>query len=606
MATKKRKFKTEMTQLLDIIIHSLYSHKEIFLRELISNAGDAIDKMRFQALDNKKILEGNDDWAIEITPNKEDRTLTISDNGIGMSEDEIATNLGTIAHSDSHKYLEKLKSAKSKDKPELIGQFGVGFYASFMVAESVTVISRPANGKGVKWRSKGDGQYTLDEVEKEQRGTDVILHLKEDEAEFLEPHTIKHLVTKFSNFLEHPIKFDDEVINSQKAIWLRSKSDVEEEEYNEFYKTLTHDFEDPMETIHYLAEGTMNFRALLYLPSKKPFDIMQGQPKSKLHLYIKRVFISDDCNELLPSYLRFVKGVVDASDVPLNVSREMLQHNPMLRKIQKNLVSKVLKTLKAMKEREFEKYRQFYSEFGAILKEGLAQDMANKDKIAELLLFESNITAAGEVTTLDDYIKDMSDEQNKIYFLSGEDRSSLEKSPHLETFAAKNWEVLFLTDPVDEFVIPSLNYKDKSFAAANKDEIEESEEEKEAKESKREEFKGFLNLLNDTIQEVKEVRLSTRLKKSAACLVMDKDSMSKQMQAMMKQMGQDVPDSKRILEINPDHPAVKALRNLSADENIKDYLPLLYDQARIAEGVQIDNPAEFATRINKLLEKAAQ
>jgi molecular chaperone HtpG len=591
--------------MMEIITHSLYSHKEIFLRELISNAGDAIDKARFEALNDDSILEGNSEWAIELKIDNDAKTLTISDNGIGMSSDDLMENLGTIAHSGTATFLSKLKESDLKNRPELIGQFGVGFYSSFMVASEVTVISRRAGGAGAKWNSKGDGTYTIDECEKESRGTDIILHLKDDEHEFLQEWQLKSLVKKFSDFLEHPIKLGDETVNSRKAIWLRSKSDVTDEEYSEFYKSISHDFTDPAETIHFVAEGAQEFKSVLFIPAKRPMDMFQSEPKSKLHLYIQRVLISSECDELLPGYLRFIKGVVDAADLPLNVSREMLQHNPKLGRISSALVKRVLKALKDMKTRRADQYEIFFKEFGQALKEGLVRDFENQEKILDLLLIESTSTEAGKFTTLADYLSAMPSDQNEIYYLCGQSRELLENSPHLEAFKSKNREVLLFTDPIDEFVVPNLSYKDKKLVAINKDEIEETDEEKAKSEEAAKSFKGLLELIGGKLADVKEVRLSKRLTQSAACLVQDANGINPQMEAMLRSMGQDVPASHPILEINPDHAAVKAIQALAETDadSAAEYGQLLYDQALIAEGREIKDAAGFAKRINSLLAK---
>lgn len=407
-------FKTELKQILDIIIHSLYSKKEIFLRELISNAADAIDKVRFESLTNGAVLEGNSDWKIKLIPDEKAGTLTIRDNGVGMSRESIVENLGTIARSGTRQFLESLKQADVQNRPELIGQFGVGFYASFMVADKVTVISRMAGDKSdsVKWESDGQGHYSVEPTLKETRGTDVILHLRDDAKEFLHRWRIRDIVKQYSDFIEHPIVMDaeketdgkktveEETLNSRKAIWLRNKIEVKPEEYNEFYKQITRDIDDPLKTIHIAAEGAMEFRALLYIPQHKPMDFFWREPKSGLQLYVRRVLISHECEELLPTYLRFVKGVVDSSDLPLNVSREMLQHNPILARIKTNLVNRVLKTLEEMKSGQYEQYLKFYGEFGQILKEGLSQDWSNRQRLADLLLLESTRTEPGKYTTL--------------------------------------------------------------------------------------------------------------------------------------------------------------------------------------------------------------
>jgi molecular chaperone HtpG len=622
MTSETLQFKTELKQLLNLIIHSLYSHKDIFLRELISNASDAIDTNRFQSLTRSEVLEGNDDWKIKIIPDETAGTLTVSDNGVGMSKESIVENLGTIARSGTRAFLENLKNADAKDRPELIGQFGVGFYASFMVADKVTVVSRMAGPKeaGVKWESDGQGAFTVESVMKESRGTDVILHLKEEDKEFLQTWRIRETVKKYSDFIEHPIAMDvekeeqgnktttEETLNSRKAIWLRPKSQVTAEEYNEFYKHLSHDFKEPAKLIHYTAEGTIEFRALLYLPAHMPFDLFWGNPKKGLQLYIQRVFIMDDCEALLPPYLRFVKGVVDTPDLPLNVSREILQQSAPLEKIKANLANKVLKTLEEMKNEEYDAYIAFFKELGMVLKEGAAQDWSNRERIADLLLFESTKTEPGRFTTLAKYVLAMPADQNEIYYLIGENRELIANSPLLESFKAKGEEVLLLTDPIDEFVVQSLPvYKGKKLKAVDKGPLDKAS----VDESRKTAFQPLLDFMKEKLREVKEVRLSYRLKESAACLVSDEGEMSAHMERLLRRMGrgQELPESKRILELNPDNPAVTALRQLyskdKTDPHIEDYCRLLYDQAVIAEGSKVKDPAAFARRINDLLARGA-
>jgi molecular chaperone HtpG len=625
-------FQTEQKQLMDIIIHSLYSHKEIFLRELISNACDAIDKVRFESLTNGDLLEGNDNWKIKLIPDKDAGTLTIRDNGIGMSRETIVENLGTIARSGTKAFLENVKASKEENTPDLIGQFGVGFYACFMVADDVTVISRMAGeaSTGVKWDSKGEGTYTLEDVEKEDRGTDIVLHLKEDEKEFLEEWNLRQVVKKYSDFVEHPICMDvereegedddkkkvvkEETFNSQKALWLRSKSEVTEEEHTEFYKHLSHDYTAPLRTIHYSAEGTLEFKALLYLPSKKPMDFFGGDvPKSSLHLYVRRVQIMDDCDTLLPPYLRFVKGIVDSTDLPLNVSRELLQQNATLEKIQKNLVGKVLSEIEKMKkDEESEDFKNFYGEFATYLKEGLTSDFANRERLSELLMFESTKTTAGELTTLEAYVEGMKDDQEEIFYLVGDSREALEQSPVLEVFRAREQEVLLMTEPIDDWMVNSLReYKGKQLKAADKGEIKASDEEKKEQEEQEKTYSDLLGLLKEKLADVKEVRLSTRLKESAACLVADEMDMGANMERIMKKMGQGdaMPSSQRIMEINGSHEVVQAMQKIfdadKEDARLVDYAFLLYDQAVLAEGSMIKDPAAFAKRINGLMAQTA-
>jgi len=618
MAKKTMKFKTELEQLLHLITHSLYSHREVFLRELISNACDAIDKVRFEGLNNPDLLDGQDDWKISLRADKEAKTLTISDNGIGMSRDQVVENLGTIAHSGTQAFLEKAKEMDIKDNPELIGQFGVGFYASFMVADKVTVVTKAHGEDAVQWESKGTGNFTLSDSDKATRGTDIILHLKEDAQEYLDEWTLRSTVKKFSDFLEHPVvllttKKDEETeveeeveeqINSQKAIWLRPKNEITDEEYGEFYKHISHDTNSPAETIHYNAEGAIEFKALLFIPEHKPFDMMMNNdPKAHLSLYVQRVFIGNDFENLLPGYLRFVKGVVDSSDLPLNVSREILQENPMLDKIRKNLVTRILKTLAQMKKKDYEEFKIFHENFSSILKEGLQTDWANREKIADLLLFESTAKEAGEKTCFADYVENMPEEQEEILYLAGESRAAIENSPYLEAFKEKGQEVLLMTDPIDDFVIPQLmEYKGKKLKAVNKGELEEDKEKLKEEEKQ---FKGYIGFAKDLLDGVKEVKLTSRLKDSAAVLVGDEFSMSPHIEEMMRRMGQDVPKHEKILELNPEHPVVQKVQALykadKKDPKVGTLTKLLHDQAVIASGAKLDDPAGFAKRLNEVL-----
>jgi molecular chaperone HtpG len=458
MTKSTKKFETEVQQLLDLVIHSLYSNKDIFLRELISNTSDAIDKVKFESHSNMELLEGNTDWKIKLIPDKTAGTLTISDNGIGMSMAEVEENIGTIARSGTRAFMENLKGKNVQDNPELIGQFGVGFYSSFMVADKVVLITRTAGDKkaGCRWESTGDGSYTIEDCEKETRGTDIILHLKEEMKEYLDEWKIRGIVKKYSDYVQYPIVMDitreeptkgvdgkviegggtiekttEETLNSMKAIWTRNKSEITEEEYEEFYKHISHDYDKPFRTIHYSAEGVSEFKALVYIPGHKPFDLFMRDHKKGVHLYVKRVFITDNCEALLPDYLRFMKGVVDSSDLPLNVSREILQEDVQIKRIQKNLVGKILSTLTEVKEKTPEDYLKFYAEFGPVLKEGIHFDHANKDKLQDLLLFESSSTDAGKFVSLKDYITRMPEGQKEIYYITGINRAAVENSPHL-------------------------------------------------------------------------------------------------------------------------------------------------------------------------------
>jgi molecular chaperone HtpG len=615
-------FKTELKQLLHLIIHSLYSHKDIFLRELISNASDAIDTVRFQSLTNQAVVEGDAEWKIKLIPDAARGTLTISDNGVGMSKDSIVENLGTIARSGTRGFLEALKQADVKDRPELIGQFGVGFYSSFMVADKVTVVSRQAGSPadGVKWESDGQGEFSVEMVEKPTRGTEVILHLREDSKEFLDPWRLRQIVKKYSDFVEHPIVMDvqkeedgtkttaEEALNSRKALWLRNRSEITAEEYNEFYKHVSHDFQDPAKVIHYKAEGTIEFKALLYIPAHRPFDLMAPEHRKGLHLYIQRVFIMDDCEALLPPYLRFVKGVVDSPDLPLNVSRELLQQSAPLEKIKSNLVNKLLGTFDEMKRKEYEAYVGFFKELGPVLKEGVSQDYSNRQRIAELLLFESTKTEAGKYTTLDQYVEGMPVSQTEIYYLTGENRELLENSPYLETFKAGGQEVLLLTDPIDEFVASALTeFKGKKLKAVDKGDLSAGE----LNDARKQQFQPLLDYLRGKLTEIKDVRLSKRLKESAACLVADEGEMGAHLERLLARMGRDkdFPASKKILEVNPDNPAIEAMRELhgrdAADARLEKYARLLYDQAVIAEGSKVRDPLALARAINELMARDA-
>jgi molecular chaperone HtpG len=618
MSAETMQFKTELKQLLHLIIHSLYSHKDIFLRELISNASDAIDRVRFQGLTQPEVLEDNAEWKIKLIPDATAGTLTISDNGVGMSRETIVEHLGTIARSGTREFMESLKAADAKERPDMIGQFGVGFYASFMVADKVTVISRMA-GKpenAVQWESAGEGDFTIEAAVKPTRGTDVVLHLREDAKEYLDPYALRSLIKKYSDFVEHPIVMDvekdgvktEDTLNARKAIWLRNKSDISDDEYNAFYKHLAHDMENPLTTIHYKAEGQMEFKALLYIPGHKPFDLMWGDSNKGLQLYIQRVFILDDCETLLPKYLRFVRGVVDSPDLPLNVSRELLQHSAPLEKIKTNLTSKVLGTLDELKRKDFDKYVGFYRELGMFLKEGAYQDFENKKKLADLLLFESTKTDAGKLTTLADYVERMPGDQTEIYFIAGESREVLEQSPLLESFKAKSWEVLLLTEPADEFVVDSLHeYKGKNLKAIDKVGIDQAN----ISDEQKTQFQPLLDYLKAQIPDIGDARLTNRLKESAVCLVADEHAMSASMERMMARMQRDkpMPASKRILELNPGHPLVQALEKLLAkdksDGRLERYARLLYDQAVILEGSKVKDPLTFAQRLNELLLKDA-
>ena len=620
-------FKSELRQILHIITHSLYSHKDVFLRELISNASDAIDKIRFNSLTNEAILEGDREWRIKLIQDKSSGTLTVSDNGIGMSREAIVDNLGTIAKSGTKAFLESLTQADARNKPELIGQFGVGFYSAFMVADRVTVVSRMAGdpSQGVRWSSDGQGEFTVETTPKPSRGTDVILHLKAEEKEFLESWKLQSMVKQFSDFIEHPIVMDvekedekkvksvsEETLNSRKALWLRSKSDVTPEEYNAFYQQMSNDFTDPLRIIHYTGEGTTEFKVLLFIPARKPFELQFGEAKVGPRLYIRRVLIMDHCESLLPPYLRFVKGVVDCADLPLNISREMLQQNPLLEKIQKNIVKNVLKALDEMKRTETDRYAAFFKELGSILKEGISRDRTNQEQIADLMLFESLKTEPTKLTSLGDYVSGMPPEQEEIYYLAGETRGHLERAPYLEVLKEKGWDVLLLTDPIDEFVIPALpEYKGKKLKAADRADLEADTATKTKNAGIQDSFANLFTALMAKIDGIKDIRLSTRLKESASCLVSEEGAMGANMEHLLQKLGHagDAPGSKRVLELNPDHPAVIALKAIHTangdDHRVELYGRLLYEEAVIAEGSKLKDPAAFARRLNELLVRDA-
>lgn len=662
-APETREFQTEARQLLDLMIHSVYSHPEIFLRELISNASDALDKLRFEALTNPDLARFTADPHIRITPDPKARTLTISDNGIGMSRDEVIRYIGTIARSGTKEFaafLQKQKAAGagSEASPldaDLIGQFGVGFYSSFMVADRVTMVTRRAGEEAAtRWESDGSGTYTLEPAGRDEPGTTITLHLKphprrgdteEEESpegveqDFTAEWTIRDIVRRYSDFVSYPIRMqverteterdeegkpkegappktvvEDVTLNSMKAIWTRPQSEVTDEEYNEFYKHISHDWTNPLKRIVMRTEGTVEFRALLYLPSRAPFDLYLRAPndpssRSGIHLYVKRVFIMADAKELIPEWLRFVRGVVDSEDLPLNISREILQQNRQVAAIRRSIVKKVLDTLRAMLRDERETYVNFWGEFGRVIKEGLFQDTSNREAILDVCLFH---TTNDSLTTIDEYIGRMKEGQDAIYYLTGPNLSAAAASPHLEAFREKGYEVLLLTDPVDEVWTQSMyKHKDKRFQSAAKGaaELGTAEERKKAEEERKEKegtFRPLMDRLKAKLDDrIKEVRLSGRLTSSPACLVNDVYDTSPQLEALLKAAGQQVPTTKRILELNPGHPIVEKLRNLAAenpeDERVGEYAELLYGQALLAEGTPLPDPAAFSRRVADLM-----
>lgn len=616
--SKKFEFQTEAKQMLHLVIHSLYTHKEIFLRELISNASDALDKIRFESLTNPDILDKDKELKINIKLDNKAKTITITDNGIGMSKDEVINNIGTIARSGSKAFLDKLTGDQKTDS-NLIGQFGVGFYSVFMVASSVKLITKRAgtNEPAVEWKSKGETNFTLDEADKKEHGTEITLYLKDDEKEFTENWKIRSLIKKYSDFIASPIylpddKGKDELTNETKPIWKRDPSEIKQEQYEEFYKQACGGFEKPQSTIHNRAEGVMEYASLLFIPSKiSPFELYNYERKHGVKLYVKRVFIMDDCKELLPEYLRFIKGVVDSEDLPLNVSRETLQDNPLIRKIQKAIVGRVFTKLKDIADNEPEIYKAFWKEFGPIFKEGLHSDMDNKEKLLELVRFQSsNGDSEDDLTSLKQYVSRMRDDQKNIYYITGESRTIVEKSPHLEIFREKGIEVLYLVDPIDEFVVPGIyNYEGKQLESVTKGDLDlgalgkEEKKEKKKVESKYKKLSERIkNILSD---DVKDVRITTRLKDSPCCLVSDTQDMGANMEKLMKAMGQAVPESKRILEINGSHQIFVNLNDIYAKDpksaKLDEWVKLLYDQALISEGQVIKNPVEYLKRVNDLL-----
>lgn len=637
---KKRQFKTEVQRLLDLVIHSLYSNKEIFLRELLSNASDAIDRARFEALQDDSILENDPDWKIKITTDSTAKTLTISDNGIGMTAEEVENNIGTVANSGTKRFLEQLQENKESLPPELIGQFGVGFYSAFMVADKVTVITRRAgdNGSAVRWESAGDGFYTIEACEREKRGTEVILHLTDEHLEYLEEWMLRKIIKKYSDFVEHPICMDirreeverdengkevegaekkvsitEETLNSRKAIWLRPKSEVSEENYHEFYKHISHDFQDPFEVIHWNVEGQAEFKALVFIPQRPAMDLFMPETKNKgLQLYVHRIFITDSCEELLPTYLRFLRGVVDSADLPLNVSREMLQEAKALKIIRKNITKKVLDVLAEIKDKKPERYTEFWQNFGKILKEGLHLDHENRTRLQDLLLFETSNTEAGKFSSLAEYLKRMPEDQKDIYYLTAEDRRAAENSPQMEAFKSKGYEVIYMLDPIDEWIVNDISvYQEKKLTSISKGDVDlDSEEEKKTKEEARKqataENQDLLTRLSEILSnKVKEVRLSKRLTESACCLVSDEHSMGVQMEKILKAMQQDVPVTKRILELNPEHPLVPVMRKLHSQDGkhpkLEEYAALLYDQALLMAQLPLEDPLAFAKRVSALM-----
>ena len=638
MSSSTKKFKTEVQHLLDLMIHSLYSNKDIFLREIIANAADAIDKARFTALTDKDV---NNEWKIKLTVDKDNNFIRVSDNGIGMSEAEVIENIGTIAKSGTKAFMKALEEKKKSeaDLPELIGQFGVGFYSAFMVADQVEILTKKAgtDDPAVSWSSNGKTNYKIETAEKEEQGTDITIHLKEDAKIYMENWKIADIVRKYSDFIEYPITLPYEkvekegegddakeiksieirTLNSQKAIWLKKASEITDEEHESFFTHLSHEGGKPAKSIQISAEGASEFKALIYIPEAAPFNMfMPDFQKKGLQLYVRRVFITDECKDLIPDYFRFLKGVVDSSDLPLNVSREILQDNAQIRKMQKTITRKVLSELKKMKTKEPEKYTKFFEEFGKILKEGIHMDYDNKEKIKGLVMYETMNNEAGKLISLQEYVDAMAPEQKDIYYITGESRQALENSSALELFREKGFDVLFMADPIDEWLMPSMGQFAKfQFKSATKGDIELDEKDKKASEKiiakAAKEHKSLLEVLQKELDaEIKEVRFTNRLTNSACCLVGDENAMSAHMERMFKAMKQEVPVNKRILELNPKHDLVKSMQQLydadKANPELSKYAHLLYDQALLTEGSPIPDPLAFAKNIAELMVKAVK
>jgi len=628
MSSETFPFRAEVQQLLDLMIHSLYSHKEIFLRELISNASDALDRLRFEALTRPELLSEGGKLEIRLEVDEAARTLTLHDTGIGMSRQELIDNIGTIAKSGTRELAEKIRKSKSpveeadresgEGLTELIGQFGVGFYSSFMVADRVVVVTRRAGeGGATRWESSGAGEFEVAAAERDSQGTSVTLHLKPVDEEqgvedFTQEHALSRIVRRYSDFIAYPIILGEKTLNSMKPIWERPPTEVKAEEYAEFYKHISHDWQDPLSTISQRAEGLLEYRALLFVPSEAPFDLFYVGYEAGLKLYVRRVLIVERSPDLLPRYLRFLSGVVDSPDLPLNVSREMLQHDRQIRQIRKALVKKVLDSLADLKEKDQEKYLALWKAFGRVLKEGPSEDHENKEKIAELILFQSSHHEE-KLSPLADYVSRMKEGQEAIYYLTGASRPAIESSPHLEALRAKGIEVLYLTDAVDELVVESLaEYQGKKLKSAGKGTVdlgtaEEKEEKKKELDEKTRAYQGLLEWIQKALDDrIKEVRLSARLTASPACLVGAEHDFSPRLEQLLKR-DTDRPRQRRILELNPDHEIVKRLERMvesdAASEKAGEYAELLYGYAVLAEGSELPDPAAFARRIAELMSR---
>ena len=637
MAKDSLQFQAEVQQLLQLMIHSVYSNKDIFIRELVANAADAIDKARFESISKPELAR---DWEIRIEADKEAGTLSFIDNGIGMTREELVSDIGTIARSGTKAFVEALRKKDEKAAgPELIGQFGVGFYSAFMVADRADILTRKAGSdKAWKWSSDGKESYTVEEAEKDSQGTTIVLTLKEEAKSYLEYWTISSIIKKYSDFIEYPIRMkhavkksekdekgknvekeeiEDSTLNTMKAIWLRTESEVKDEEYDSFYNHLTGQYGKPLQRIVYSAEGTSEFKSLLFIPEHVPFDFQFGERKTNgLHLYVRRVFITDNCPSLLPDYLRFVAGVVDSSDLPLNISREMLQDNPQIRRINTNLSKRIISELARMLENDREKYERFYKEFGRLIKEGVHTDYANKEKLQDLLLFETMNSPKGKLVTLKEYRNAMPALQQEIYYITGDNRETLENSPHLEILRKENYDVLLMTDPIDEFVVSGITeYESKKLKSVNKgnvkfdESIQKDLEEKTKKAN--DDNKDLVELIKKTLgAKVKDVTFSSRLTESASCLVSGEYDPSAYMQRVLKAVNKGAPDLPRTLELNPTHPLLLAMKKLfeKSPENgkLSEFSEMLYDQALLAEGSPLPDPVLFTKRTASLMTFCAE
>ena len=629
MSTETKKetlqFETEVAQLLHLMVHSLYSNKEIFLRELISNASDACDKLRFEAISDDSLLSQDAELKIQVEYDKDAQTIKVRDNGVGMNREEIIQNIGTIAKSGTKEFLDQLTGDQSKDS-HLIGQFGVGFYSAFIVADKVSLISRRAGlekDQAVRWESDGTGSYTIEDIERDKRGTEVILHLKKGEEELVNSWRLRSIISKYSDHVPLPIEMREEndkgeptakweTVNKASALWARPKNEIKGDEYKEFYKHVSHDFTDPLTWTHNRVEGKTEYTSLLYIPSQAPFDMFEPNPKHGVKLYVQRVFIMDDAEKLLPRYLRFIRGVIDSNDLPLNISREILQSNKIIDNIRSGSVKKILGLLENLAKNESVKYQDFWNVFGKVLKEGPGEDFANKEAIAKLLRFASTHNDNDiENVSLDDYIARMKPEQEKIYYITADNFAAAKNSPHLEIFREKGIEVLLLFDRVDEWLMSHLTeYQEKSFASVAKGELDlgkmGDERDKEKYEQKEKEAKNLIKRIKKVLDEkVEDVRVSHRLTSSPACIVLSEHDMALYMQHLMRQAGHEMPVTKPVLEINPSHPLVQRMENEEVEDRFEDWAKILFDQAILAEGGQLEDPASFVSRLNQMINEIA-